>query len=63
LDRQVKTHEEDDMVKNVQSKPTVQPATIEGTDPDLAYPTMPPPAVTAARIYEGIERLDVVLAC
>lgn len=27
--------------------PTVQPATMEGIEPDLAYPMMPPPATTA----------------
>lgn len=32
----------------------MQPATAEGMDPVLAYPAMPPEAVSAARMYEVV---------
>ena len=33
--------------------PTAEPAMMEGIDPVLAKPMMPPPAVSAARMYAG----------
>ena len=33
--------------------PTAEPAMMEGIDPVLAKPKMPPPAVSAARMYAG----------
>ncbi len=34
--------------------PTVTPAAIDGTEPVLMYPVIPPPAVKAPRIYAGV---------
>lgn len=41
---------------NIQSAPTVQPAMTEGSEPVLAYPTIPPVAVSAARMNAGPSR-------
>lgn len=41
---------------SLQSAPTVQPAMIEGSEPVLAYPIMPPVAVKAARMNAGASR-------
>ena len=33
--------------------PTVRPAAMDGTDPVLTYPKVPPEAVKAPRMYAG----------
>lgn len=39
--------------KGFTREPTVRPATMEGTDPDLTYPIVPPLAVRAPMMKAG----------